>query len=444
MLRTLCGLRTVCVLLALVTFWNAGAVAANPARPNLIVIMADDFGYECVRANGGSSYQTPNLDRLAERGVRFDRFYAQPLCTPTRVQLMTGQYNIRNYTSFGALDESQTTFANVLKQAGYTTGIVGKWQLGQGPKLPQKFGFDEALLWQHTRRPPRYANPGLELNGQEKDYTAGEYGPDLINAHALDFVTRHKDRPFFLYYPMILTHSPYQPTPDSAAWNPKAMGEKEGADKKHFGEMVAYADKMVGKLVAKLDELKLRDNTLIIFLGDNGSSGVTSTLNGKPFAGGKGKATDAGMHVPLIVSWPATGVAGKTCSDLADTTDILPTLCAAAGVTAPADLQLDGRSFVPQLRGEKGTPREWIYCWYNRNGGAKAESEFAMDQRYKLYRDGQLFDIAADALEKTPLTGQLTDEATAARGKLEQALARYKDARPQRLRKAAAKGAVNE
>ena len=131
-----------------------------------------------------------------------------------------------------------------------------------GRDLPKRFGFDEYCLWQHTRRPPRYANPGLEINGEEKDYTNGEYGPDLVNAYALDFVTRMKDKPFFLYYPMILTHAPYQPTPDSKTWDPKAIGEKVNRKPEHFGDMVAYMDKLVGRLVARLDELGIRENTL--------------------------------------------------------------------------------------------------------------------------------------------------------------------------------------
>jgi len=207
-----------------------------PMRPNIILIMADDFGYECVTANGGQSYRTPTLDRLAAGGMRFEQCHVQPLCTPTRVQLMTGLYNVRNYVNFGTLPRSQTTFANLLKKAGYVTGICGKWQLGQETDAPRHFGFDESCLWQHARRPPRYANPGLEHNGKELNFTKGEYGPTLVNDFALDFITRHKAEPFFLYYPMILTHDPFQPTPDSADWDPRALGEKVNNDKKHFAE----------------------------------------------------------------------------------------------------------------------------------------------------------------------------------------------------------------
>src|SRR5206468_779457 len=183
---------------------------AEPARkPNVILILADDLGYETVGADGGTSYKTPALDGLAAGGVRFTHCYVQPLCTPTRIQLMTGQYNVRNYVDFGWMDPRLQTFANFFKASGYATCIAGKWQLGRDVNLPRKFGFDEACLWQHTRRPGRYKDPGLEINGKEKDYTKGEYGPDLVNDYALDFITRNKSRPFCLYYPMMLTHAPF-------------------------------------------------------------------------------------------------------------------------------------------------------------------------------------------------------------------------------------------
>lgn len=149
------------------------AVAAPPSRPNIVLIMADDFGYECVTANGGESYATPRLDALAASGVRFTQCYVQPLCTPTRVELMTGKSNVRNYVDFGTLPSGETTFANLLRDAGYATAVCGKWQLGRDPDLPRRVGLDEAFLWQHTRRPPRYANPGLEKDGVEQDFHDG-------------------------------------------------------------------------------------------------------------------------------------------------------------------------------------------------------------------------------------------------------------------------------
>ncbi|MEP0842556.1 MAG: sulfatase-like hydrolase/transferase [Phycisphaerae bacterium] len=421
-----------------VTWVHANLARSEPpaaGRPNVVLIMADDLGYECIGANGGTSYRTPVLDRLAAGGMRFEHCYVQPLCTPTRVQLMTGVYNVRNYVNFGNIDPSVTTFAHLLKRAGYATCVAGKWQLGQDVELPRRLGFDAYYLWQHTRRPPRYANPGLEINGVEKDYTRGEYGPDLINAHARDFIVRHRDRPFFLYYPMILTHAPYQPTPDSEDWDPQARGETVNRKPEHFADMVAYMDKLIGRLLATLDEQGLRERTLVLFLGDNGTGrGTRSAMGARTVIGGKGTTTIAGMHVPLIVRWPGTVPAGRVCTDLVDSTDFLPTLCEAAGAEVPATLNIDGRSFLPQLRGQAGRPREWVYSWYSRDGTSRAARECVFDRRYKLYRTGEFYDLVEDPEEKRPLPPDTWKPEMAAAAKTFRAvLDQYKDARPRRL-----------
>lgn len=428
-------------LVLAIAFLSALPVAAEPPRkPNVILIMADDLGYECIGANGGTSYKTPVLDQLAATGMRFEQCHVQPLCTPTRVQLMTGISNVRNYTGFGHMDPKCVTFANLLKNAAYATAITGKWQLGGDPELPEKFGFDEHCLWQHTRRPPRYANPGLEINGEPKDYTNGEYGPDLVNDYALDFITRKKDAPFFLYYPMMLTHDPYQATPDSADWNPKRMGEKGGRTEAHFGDMIAYMDKLIGKLVAKLDALGVRENTMLIFLGDNGTGrGATSMMGDKAIPGGKGTMTHRGTHVPLIVNFPTRVPAGKVCPDLVDSTDFLPTLCEAAGVSLPEGIKIDGRSFWAQLKGEKGNPREWRYCWYGPRD--TFEGEFAADHSFKLYGDGRFYDLRNDPEETKPsVVAHLEGEASVAAKKLQGALDQFKGARPAGLTKPSGKG----
>ena len=413
---------------------NAAVVLSAAPPPNLIVILADDFGYECVTANGGKSYQTPHLDRLAATGMRFEQCHSQPLCTPTRVQLMTGKYNVRNYLNFGTLVRTETTFAQLLKKAGYTTAVCGKWQLGKEKDSAQHFGFDASLLWQQTRRPSRYANPGLELQGEEKAYPEGSYGPALIQDFALDFVTRHKAGPFLLYYPMILPHDPFQPTPDSPDWNPKARGEKVNNHTRHFADMVAYMDKMIGQLDEKLAELGIRDNTLLLFLGDNGTSrSVTSRFLDADYSGGKGTTTRRGTHVPFIASWPGVMKKGRVSSDLICTTDFLPTLCEAAGIPVPADC--DGVSFLPQLLGEKGSPRDALYMWYSPRWHSPSQRpdltvcEFAFDHHYKLYRTGQFFDLKTDPDERAALAALTADQA-AARARLQAVLDRYRDARP--------------
>jgi len=431
------GLVMVACLVAAMSL-AATAPAQTPSRPNVIVILADDLGYECLGANGGVSYETPNLDRLAAGGVRFTNAHVQPLCTPTRVQVMTGQYNVRNYIGFGQLKRGETTFGNLLRDAGYRTAIAGKWQLGRVAELPNQFGFDEHVLWQHTRFAPRYPNPGIEVQSEPRDYRDGEYGPDLINAFALDFLTgqaKRADRgPFLLYYPMILPHFPHQATPDSAGWDPAVRGENKKRDKKYFADMVRYMDKLVGKVVSKLDELGLREDTLVLFVGDNGTNvGIRSRIQGaggadKVVKGGKRFTTVYGTHVPMIASWPGT-IAPRVCEDLVDSTDILPTVCAAARVVPPAGLVLDGRSFLPQLLGGQGEPREWIYCWYSPRG--EPLQVFAFDEQFKLYRTGALYDYRRDPKELQALPNKAHP---GVRRKLLAALARYESARPDGMR----------
>lgn len=418
------------LLVLTATLILASEAAAADRPPNILLIMADDFGYECVGANGSTSYQTPVLDKLAAGGMRFEHCHSQPLCTPSRVQLMTGLYNQRNYIQFGLLDPKAITFAQLLKKAGYATCVAGKWQLKGGFDGPKHFGFDEYCLWQLTIRKSRYPNPVIERDGKVIEYTRGEYGPDIINDYLCDYITRHKDRPFLAYYPMLLTHGPFVPTPDSKSYDPKAREEGAGADKKHFADMVAYADKMIGKVVARLETLGLRENTLILFTGDNGTGvGITTKVGDREVAGGKSKTIDTGTHVPLIASWPGKVPAGKVSRDLVDFSDFLPTLLEAAGAPLPKDLTPDGRSFLPQLLGKTGNPRPYIYSWYARDGGPIGV-ELARDQRFKLYADGKLFDVVADPLEKAPLAlEKLSPEARAAREKLQAALARYKGTR---------------
>ncbi len=424
----------------------AGSVRPNPPkeRVNIIVIMADDMGYECVGANGGESYQTPHLDTLAAEGMRFEHCYSQPLCTPSRVKIMTGIYNVRNYVKFGVLDRKETTFAQLLKRSGYATCIAGKWQLGRDKDAAQYFGFDHSCLWQHTRGgrshvdnkkiDRRFVNPLLEFNGEERAFTNGEYGPQVCTDFICDFIDQNKEKPFLVYYPMILTHCPFDPTPDSSDWDPKRLGSTSYKGdrrdcQRHFRDMVGYADKLVGQIVSQLEESGVRDNTLILFTGDNGTDQpIVSSWNGATVAGGKGQMTDAGTRVPLIAHWPGVINTGKVSKNLVDFSDFLPTLCEAAGAEIPAELAIDGRSFLAQLQGEKGNPREWIYCWYSRNGKSGIQ-EWARNQRYKLYRTGEFYDISQDRLEKTPLT-ELSAEAQQVRAMLQQTLDQYKDARP--------------
>lgn len=424
------------LLALLLSSFVIGNSSLAEERPNVILIMVDDFGYECITANGGESYQTPNIDRLAKAGVRFENCHVQPLCTPTRVQLMTGRYNVRNYINFGTLLRTETTFGHLMKNAGYATAVCGKWQLGHEVDSPQHFGFEESCLWQQTRRPPRYTNPGLEYNGVPRDFTKGEYGPKLVNDFALEFITKNREKPFFLYYPMILTHDPFQPTPDSPDFDPTISSEAKQKDIKHFAEMTAYMDKMVGQVDAKLGELGIRDNTLLLFIGDNGTHPtVTSRFKGANYQGGKGSTNSHGTHVPFVASWPAVMKQGRVSTDLISSTDFLPTICAAAGVEVPATV--DGVSFLPELHGEDAKSRDWLYTWYSpRQRQDLTVKEYAFDERFKLYRTGEFYDLRADEKEKQNLAASaLASDAAAAKAKLQGALDQFKDARPAELDK---------
>ena len=353
-------------------------------QPNIILIMADDMGYEALSSNGSESCKSPNLDKLAAKGVRFTNCFSNPICTPSRVKLMTGQYNVRNYVKFGWLDREQTTFAHQLKAAGYATAIAGKWQLGRDMDSPQHFGFEQSCLWQHTRSgrsnedgkniDRRFVNPQLEFNGVEKDFTNGEYGPQVCTDFICDFIDKNKKKPFLVYYPMILTHCPFDPTPDSTDWDPKRLGSTtykgdRNDPQRHFRDMVAYADKAVGQIVSQLGKSGVRDNTLIIFTGDNGTdTPIVTPWNGKKVVGGKGTMSDTGTRVPLIVNWPA-GIrkAGRVVDDLVEFTDVFPTICEVTTAKLPKNHPGDGASIVPVLRNQAGArKKDWVYIWYRK------------------------------------------------------------------------------
>ena len=422
---------------------GAAAVAAAGVVPtrsrqepptNVILIMADDLGWETLGSYGGTAYRTPVLDELARTGARFNHCYSQPLCTPTRVQLMTGQYNFRNYIGFGVLKPGEPTFGHMMQEAGYGTCVVGKWQLwgsndsrgmgGQGV-YPDEAGFDEYCLWQIEEIGERYADPLMYLNSREPEKLVGAYGPDVATEYLLDFVERQGDRPFFAYYPMILPHDPFVPTPDSPEW---LTGDRRQREDRFFGDMVTYVDKLVGRITQKLDELGIRENTLVMFLGDNGTNrSITSPTTQGNVTGHKGYPDDGGTRVPLIAHWPRTIPGGQVLDDLVDTTDFLPTIAAVTGAQPPSGVQLDGRSFSPQLRDEQGNPREWVFCHYDPDWGNFSRSRFARDQRWKLYDDGRLYDVPADPLEEHPLEpGSGGPEVPAARQRLQQVLDRLR------------------
>lgn len=394
-------------------------------RPNIVLIMADDVGYECFGCYGSTQYSTPSLDGMAAHGIRFNHAYSQPLCTPSRVKLMTGLVNARNYSAFSVLNRDQRTFGHMMKAAGYRTMVAGKWQLygaehyderfrGKG-SWPEKAGFDRHCLWQVDRLGGRYWEPLLRVDGENRQFPKDKFGPDIVTDYILDFLEANRDRPFFAYYPMILVHSPFVPTPDSA--------DRDSKDRqKNFEDMVAYMDKLVGRIIGKVRQLGIADRTLVLFTGDNGTHRtLRSTLHGRTIQGGKGLTTDTGNRVPLIGYWPGVIPPGQVSDNLIDFNDFLPTLLEIAGAKVPQGL--DGRSFLPQLKGERGNPRQWLYTYFNPRPERTKPVRFVRDQRWKLYGDGRFFDVQSDPLEERPVANWKEHaEAAAARARLEVAL----------------------
>ncbi|MFT5322374.1 MAG: arylsulfatase A [Planctomycetaceae bacterium] len=400
-------------------------VEAAAKKTNVILIMADDVGYECFGCYGSKQYSTPNIDRMAKNGMLFTHCYSQPLCTPSRVKIMTGISNVRNYSAFSVLNSDQKTIGHYFKEAGYKTLVAGKWQLLGAEHYKEQFrlkgawpdqtGFDQHCLWQVDKLGSRFWQPLLNIDGENRPFgKKTAYGPDVVNEYVLDFMEREKSEPFLIYYPMILVHNPFDPTPDSESLKSKNK-------QRNFEDMVAYMDKLIGKVIVKTEELGIAENTLIIFCGDNGTNvAINSTLNGVQIKGGKGKTTDAGTRVPMVALQPGTISKGRVYEELVDFSDFLPTCLDACGLEIPTGL--DGRSFAPQLRGEPGQPREWMHCFYCPRPERSKPQQFVRDKRWKLYRDGTFFDVANDVKEKNDLSGSETSDAAAARAKLQTAL----------------------
>lgn len=424
--------------LSLVVIFLCGGTSLWAAdRPNVILIMADDMGYECLSTYGSLSYQTPRLDRIAAEGIRFDHTYSTPICTPSRVQLMTGRYSCFTYEEFGYLNPKYPTFGNMMRDAGYATMIAGKWQLNGISHGEGKFdrwddttrihdaGFDEYSLWQitkHKREGERFWDPLIEENGKIlKEAMAGKYGPDHFTDYICNFIERKKDEPFFVYYPMVLVHDPFIRTPDSQA---EKLSQAEA-----FADMVAYCDKLVGRIYDKLEEEGLLENTLILFTGDNGTNDkIRSELPDRVVQGGKNNTIDAGIHVPFIAYWKGRTPVGVESQQLIDFTDFHQTLADIVDLPEKErrSRQLDGVSFWPTLLGQSGPEREWVFCYYDpRWGKAPAENrdKYAFDGRFKLYQNGNYFEVPQDFLEEAPLASDGIEPSI--REKLQAALDRY-------------------
>ena len=391
------------------------ATAAELSKPNIIFVLADDLGIDGVSCYGADSHKTPHIDALAASGLRFTTCYAAPLCGPSRCLLNSGRYAFRTggltNQSWrgggpGAKSADEQPMAKLMKQAGYTTGQAGKWR--QVGELPGDWGYDE-FLTDNTAN-GWYWETKYNKNGQILNLPDGTYGPDVIQDFTFDFIRRHKDKPFFFYYAMHLVHKPTLRTPDTV------RGTKD--IDRLYDDNIRYMDKQLGALVAELDKLGLRKNTLIIFSGDNGTAaGYPSSVQGRMINGWKGSMLEGGSRVPFIASWPGVTPAGKVLNDIVSFADPYATFAELAGVKPPEGFKTDGQSFTAQLRGEQGTPRAWAYVqlgahWFVREPG------------FKLDETGQLFDMSdAPFVEKPVPADADTDQSKAARQRLAAALA---------------------
>ncbi|MGC1480877.1 MAG: sulfatase-like hydrolase/transferase [Chthoniobacterales bacterium] len=431
-------------------------------KPNIIFFLADDMPLQSFGVYGNStSFDTPVIDELAKTGLTFTHCFSATWCTPSRSLLLSGKYL---NTERG---DHVPTFANLMREAGYKTAITGKWMVGGMRMAPDQRGFDEALLqmnfyaywlpdlmvWNsggylkeinqpidHVQKDEWAVEPGGGVGKVTR--FEGEYAPDMICNFAIDFINRNAGSPFFLYYPFKLPHYPFPPTPDSEGYTEdqklidlykeKELGEyiltyleRIGKVKEinighqeYAKDMVEYMDKMIGRVLAKLEEEGLRENTLIVFASDNGCM-LPGKLNpGEEWLPGrKGKPGELGIRVPLIVNWPARTEPDRRSDDLIDFVDFLPTFVDAAGGTLPEGEEFDGVSFLPQIEGKTGTPRAWVF---NSEGGAK---RMVRSQRYKLYPDGRFYDMVTDVAEKNPIAeGEGSSEAEAKRRELKGAL----------------------
>ena len=357
-------------------------------KPNIIFILADDLGIGGVSSYGADHFKTPNIDKLGDSGIRFEHCYSSPLCGPSRALLMTGRYAFRtgmtsNQTGDLLKPANEIMMPKVLKPAGYVTAQVGKWN--QLPLQPADWGFDEYLRFKGSGKywNTQKGNKTYTVNGKVTPLLDGEYLPDKMHDFAVNFITRHKDQPFYLYYAVSHVHGPILRTPDSAP------GTKDA--NKLYQDNVVYMDKLVGKLVAELDRLKLREKTLVIFASDNGTAPnfkLFCTIDGgKQLSGCKHTMLECGALVPMIASWPGTTPSGKVSENLISFCDFFPTFAELAGAKLPQGVTIDGMPFTPMLFGKTpAVPRDWIFVllgreWYDR------------EMSWKLNESGNLFDM---------------------------------------------------
>jgi arylsulfatase A-like enzyme len=357
-------------------------LAARAAQPNVVYLLADDLGWGDLSANGGS-IPTPPIDRLFQEGVRIDNFMGWCVCSPTRAMLLTGRHPFRVGTGpevGGELAKEETTIAEAFQTHGYRTGIFGKWHNGADPDTPEyrrafeeawksmpnktlkgglgvnAHGFDEAWVYYgggadyFTRRTVQGRGPVSWWHNREFRPQDAGYTEDLITGHVLEFLRENKDRPFFCYVPFHIVHAPLQAKdPDLAGVDARVTDKT----KRVYAAMVQGMDGNVAAILAELDRLGLRDNTIVVFTSDNGATKDGSNL---PFRGGKHTVFEGGTHLPTVIHWPNGKLVSGKWDGLCGACDMFPTLMAMAGLEMPATRPLDGKSIWPALRDRSASP----------------------------------------------------------------------------------------
>ena len=433
--------------------------AAKPQPPNIIFIMVDDLGKEWVSCYGAEDIKTPNIDALAAGGMTFNNAYSMPSCTSSRTMLLTGQYPWRNgYVShwdvprwgvayFDWKKKENTTFARLMKDQGYATCAAGKWQINDfrvEPHALKKHGFDDWAMWTgfetgNPRSGERYQDPYINTPEDGSKTYAGKFGPDIYTERLIQFMRKHKDEPMCLYYPIPLLHSPFVTTPD----DPNAKSRTD-----RFKAMLLYVDKMVGQLVSEVDQLGIRERTIIIFTSDNGTDKkITGTRNQQTVVGGKGSQSEAGVIAPFIVNGPGLVPAGVETDALTDLSNMLPTFVELGGGKVPEDLVIDGTSIAPLILGkEKDSKRDWIMALSFGKAkldgkGIRPGEDFGgrviRDKRYKVWVNtskqiDRLHDLSKDPAEETNLIDSEEEDDRQALAKFQQVVNTLpdKDARP--------------
>jgi arylsulfatase A len=332
------------ILIFVFSFTNSFS-AQKPNKPNIVLILADDMGWGDIRSNGNMKIETPVLDRLAENSLSFDRFYVCPLCAPTRAEMLTGRYFLRTGVSsvsqgYENMDPRETTIAQILKQNGYTTGCFGKWHNGAWfQQHPNRKGFDEYVGFM-VGHLGYYFDAIYQHN--DEDVKSDGYATDYFTSQALSFIEKNNDKPFFCYVPYNVPHSPFQ-VPAKYFEKYKAKGLDDELACIHG--MVENMDDNIGLILSKLDELKIRDNTIVIFLSDNGPN--TYRYNGV-MKGKKGSVDEGGVRVPFYISWPEKIKPGVT-EQLAQDIDIMPTLLSLCSISDRPELPMDGKNLTPVI-----------------------------------------------------------------------------------------------